>query len=174
MNPRDIPKHYMIDIETLDTAPSAVILSIGACEIRAEPAHGSLFYEELHVPTQYERTSSNDTIEWWKTQKYCPDKGDTGIVLALSRLTTYLLQDTDHPIVWCKGTDFDVVILAHAYKQYGHTIPWKYNAVRDFRTIKKLFAGRITGYHINTDPHNALADAIHQTRQLVSMELELL
>jgi 3' exoribonuclease, RNase T-like len=171
---RDEPKHYMIDIETLDTVPSAVILSIGACEIRAEPGHGSLFYEELHVATQYERTSSNDTIEWWKTQKYCPDQGSTGIALALQRLHTYLRQDTDNPIVWCKGTDFDICILAHAYKQYGQTIPWKYSSVRDFRTIKKLFAGMITSDHINTDPHNALADAIHQTRQLVSMELELL
>lgn len=171
---RDTPKHYMIDIETLDTSPSAVILSIGACEIRAEPVHGSLFYEELLVATQYERTSSNDTIEWWKSQGCCPDQGSTSISLAIQRLSGYLKQDTDRPIIWCKGTDFDICILAHAYKQYGQVVPWKYNDVRDFRTIKKLFAGMVTGDHINLNPHNALADAIFQAKQLASMELELL
>jgi inhibitor of KinA sporulation pathway (predicted exonuclease) len=67
--------------------------------------------------------------------------------------------------LWCKGTDFDVPILNNVCKQYGIIPTWKYSAVRDFRTAKKLFP------HIEADPfvgapHNALDDAINQALHL--------
>ena len=172
---QDDPVHFMVDLETLDTAPTAVILSIGACIIpaHAHPADLETFYVTVHVDSQYMRSQSIQTIEWWKQQGNCPDYGITSLTDALRFLREYLLRHTTKPIIWCKGTDFDTAILANAYRQAGTDTPWKYNDVRDFRTVKKLFADSLVVLEPNLNPHNALADAVHQARELQALGLAL-
>ena len=171
--PSQDPVHIMVDIETLDTIPSAVILSIGACVICKRPGNELTSYMELEVATQHERTRSVGTEIWWKQQGSIPDRGTIPLTAALNQFSRYLANLTVRPIIWCKGTDFDVAILAHAYKQVGIPVPWKYNDVRDFRTIKKMFEESIDQQIKNENPHNALDDAIFQARQLDSIELVL-
>ena len=165
--------HIMVDMETLDTAGTAVILSIGACVIRQMPEDDPCFYAEIDPSTQYMRTRSLRTLEWWKEQGNCPDKGTTSLVDALRALRVYVESFGKRPIIWCKGTDFDAAILEHAYGQYGTNTPWKYNDVRDFRTIKKMFGDSMIVTIENPQPHHALEDAIFQARQLWSIGLEL-
>jgi hypothetical protein len=173
-NNAELPKiHWMIDIETLDTRPGAVILSIGVCEVRLMPEHGRLFYEEVGVWSQMDRTESVDTKEWWKTQPNCPYQGTQPLYEILTRLTTFFKEHPHDPIIWCKGTDFDVMVLADAFREHNLALPWKYNHVRDFRTVRKIFGHMIQGVPENTQKHNALADAIHQAKELSSMYLEL-
>ncbi len=170
----DDPVHFMMDIETLDTIPSAVILSIGACVIETSvPKQYAVFYTEPSVASQGNRTQSLDAIAWWNTQGNAPVNGTLSLLHALMDLRTYFEQLTTRPIIWCKGTDFDVAILDHAYKQVGLQVPWKYNDVRDFRTIKKVFPDRVDPNLTNEYPHNALEDAIFQARQLTSIGLKL-
>ena len=173
--PSTDPVHFMVDLETLDTTPSSVILSIGTCVIPGymDPADSDKFYVEVHVGSQYMRTQSISTIEWWKQQGNCPDHGTISLTDALRQFRDYLLRYTTEPIIWCKGTDFDTAILAHAYKQMGSDTPWRYNNVRDFRTVKKLFADSLVVTAPNLNPHNALADAIHQARELRQLGLAL-
>ena len=57
--------HIMVDIETYDTKPTAVILSIGACVV-TDP--GQNYYRELDPTTQTYRTVSDSTKEWWAKQ----------------------------------------------------------------------------------------------------------
>lgn len=173
--PSTDPVHFMVDLETLDTIPSAVILSIGACVIpvHMDPADGDVFYAEVHVDSQYMRTKSLQTIEWWKQQSNCPDRGTTSLTDALRSFREYLLRITKRPIIWCKGTDFDTAILAHAYRQQGVDAPWRYNDVRDFRTIKKMFSESLVVTAPNLNPHNALADAVHQAKELQLLGLAL-
>lgn len=154
--------HVMVDIETLDTTPTAVILSIGACTI--VPWFPTEFYEELDVNTQYERTKSESTIAWWATQTMPMPQGTTPIKDALQSFGRWISSLRAEPIIWCKGTDFDTAILAHAYAQHKIPLPWKYNAVRDFRTVKKLFPHY--QFPANPQAHNALQDALHQTEEL--------
>lgn len=169
------PVHFMVDLETLDTAATAVILSIGACIVPKpmDPADLDTFYAEVHPDHQYMRTKSLDTIRWWKEQGDCPDQGTTLLSEALGDLRAYLLRHTERPIIWCKGTDFDTAILAHAFKQYEIPCPWRYNDVRDFRTVKKLFGESMVVKLENEHPHHALADAVHQARELQAVGLEL-
>jgi hypothetical protein len=175
MNRTD-PIHFMVDIETLDTACTAVILSIGACVItnHMDPADADTFYQELDPNTQEGRSRSLATIEWWASQP--PElypRGDVYIEDALNNLRAFLLEHTDKPIIWAKGTDFDCSILAHAYKSFGMETPWKYNDTRDFRTVKKLFGYSAVSKLVNELPHNAVSDAVHQARELMSYGLEL-
>lgn len=154
--------HVMVDIETLDVVPSAVILSIGATTL--DPDYPIAFYSELAVSTQFERTRSEGTIEWWSKQTIPMPQGTIDIVIALADFKKYLSALRAEPIIWCKGTDFDTAILANAYAQYKIPLPWKYNAIRDFRTVKKLFPHY--KFPANPNAHHALADAKHQAEEL--------
>jgi len=152
----------MVDIETLDVEETAVILSIGACTM--EPFEEvNTFYEEIDVFTQTNRTQSQATLDWWKTQSNFPSKGIRNLKAVLTSFSRYLTFYGAEPILWCKGTDFDTKILSHAFKQEGVEVPWKYNAVRDFRTVKKLFPVPSVP---NPNAHHALGDALHQAAEL--------
>lgn len=150
--------HFMIDIETYDVTPSAVILSIGAERILGSQT----FYLEVNPNTQYERTASIATKEWWAKQGNPPIHGVTGLNLALTQLSDWLKNLSAEPVIWCKGTDFDTVILTHAYKSFSMETPWKYNHVRDCRTVFKLL--NVTP---NKATHNALEDALMQSDELI-------
>lgn len=159
--------NVMVDIETLDTERTAVILSIGACTMA--PFTDTLtFYEEILADTQFERTKSLSTIDWWKTQSNYPGGGFRNLQDVLKDFSRYLSSLRAEPIIWCKGTDFDTAILAHAYRQFDMEVPWKYNSVRDFRTLKKLFPCS-PAYPANPNAHHALGDALHQAAELREM-----
>ena len=154
----------MVDIESEDTDPSAVILSIGACNIKHPE---DCFYLELETATQFGRTKSENTVNWWNAQVakggYKPD-GRVEIKSALEQFSAYIKAFNARPIIWCKGTDFDVKILADACKMNKVEIPWAYNDVRDFRTLKKLHPQ--INFPDNPVPHHALQDALYQARCL--------
>lgn len=158
--------HLMVDIESEDVEPSAVILSIGGCTIR-EIDTSKYFYSELDTNTQFGRTKSPFTLEWWKTQVakggYKPD-GKVYIKDALEQFSDWIKSFNARPIIWCKGTDFDVKILDDAYKMEKLEVPWAYNDVRDFRTLKKLHP-QLT-FPENQFAHHALEDALYQARCL--------
>jgi len=166
--------HIMVDIETLDTEESAVILSIGACVVSSNRFRPQ-FYGEIAIQHQLDlgRTKSESTEAWWATQPFSPPNGVFLLRGTLIEFARWIEVYTPEPIIWAKGIDFDTKILAHAYKQCGLSVPWKYNNVRDFRTVKKLFSESIDPSLINVQAHNALEDAIYQTRQLLSIELVL-
>ena len=154
--------HVMVDIETLDTVPSAVILSIGACLI---PRTSCQFYVECDtIVGQGIRTTSQSTIDWWAEQPSdLKPNGHTLLIDSLNMFSKWIAQLPGRPIIWAKGIDFDCAILANAYRMYNLSVPWKYNDVRDFRTLKKVFISAL-GDSIpeNRQAHNALADAKYQ------------
>ena len=157
--------NVMVDIETLDTERTAVILSIGACTMA--PFTGALtFYEEIMIVGQENRTQSQGTIDWWKTQSNYPGQGIRTLPAVLTSFSRDISSLRAEPIIWCKGTDFDTAILSHAYKQFDMEVPWKYNSVRDFRTMKKLFPVHMVS---NPNAHHALGDALHQAMELKEM-----
>ena len=152
--------HFMIDIETYATKPSAVILSIGAEHIMG----AKTFYEEIDLNTQVGRSTDEATVAWWSGQSNPPIHGTTTLHNALLNLSHFLRSTTEtgEPIIWCKGTDFDTTILAHAYNSLYIPVPWKYNNVRDCRTIFKLCDAPKS-----KATHNALEDAMTQADTLV-------
>ena len=155
----------MIDIETMGTQPNAVILSIGACSV-TDPA--ITFYEELGL-NQAHRTYDGDTFKWWMQQERAGNRipfGTSQLAATLQSLAMWLGQFPDVK-VWAKGTDFDCTILRNAYESLQLNLPWKYNNVRDCRTIFKLLP-LDTGL-FNQTPHNALADAQFQSRRLMEV-----
>lgn len=155
--------HVMVDIETFDTKSSALILSIGAVVI-TEPH--MTFYRELDPTTQHARTVSEDTKRWWSEQPMPIPSGTLDMHSGLLQFGQWIQSlaqyFTAEPIIWCKGTDFDTAILTHAYQSLYLPVPWKYNNVRDCRTIYK-----VCGFTARKANHNALHDAQWQAEDLM-------
>lgn len=159
----------MVDIETLDVVPSAVVLSIGATRIDGD----AKFYAVLDRKSQYirDRTVSPDTTVWWERQSaearevfQCETRP---VFDVLTEFTAWLSENLGSGgRIWCKGTDFDTMILAHLYKRYDRVVPWKYNQPSDWRAVKNLLRDFGVEFLPATPTHNALADAELQAAEL--------
>ena len=169
--------NVMIDIETLDTAATAVVLSIGAVAFTDDGVECGKFYVELtdDLETQQNagRTISADTVRWWISQnenakslfkdKPIDDPDRVGVATALSSLNKFLNAHgpAEKIKMWANGSDFDNVIMHSLYESFGTRAPWKHYNHRCYRTFKNLpgapKAATREGVH-----HNALDDAMHQ------------
>lgn len=159
----------MLDIETVSKAPSAVILSLGAVKFdpytETEPT--SPFYHLLDFDQQVElgRDVNAETLEWWgkqpaNIQAACfGDEGRTKVEDFLKEFNRYLVG-VDR--VWAQGIVFDFGILENLYWMMKTPKPWKYNQVRDSRTLFDL--GYDPRREMQVEAHNALADAYFQAR----------
>lgn len=163
----------MVDLETVGTAPGSGIISIGA--VAFEAGMNELDWRLFEVPVistascrQAGLTSDPDTVLWWEKQE--PDAkqvfeaaktGGAHIAWALTELITFFPTDVR---LWGNGADFDNVLLNCAFKAVGLQTPWKYSASRCYRTLKREIL--IPEPKFKGTRHNALADALHQTRHL--------
>jgi len=161
----------MIDIETLDIAVTAKILSIGVATDT-----GLRLYLELDVSSQGSRTESADTLKWWRAQSTAMPAGELPLYAALLKLSDFLrtLKPTE---LWCKGPHFDIAILQHAYGDMG--TPWKYSQIRDLRTLKsealRLGADElklVNSHHALDDARNQLTEVQHYRNFMNSLRKE--
>lgn len=165
--------HCMVDIETLDTAATAVIVSIGAVLFDPYDANAPMeqFYSVLTLDDQiYQgRTISGATIAWWMGQSdaargvFAVPVTNEHADAALLRFNTFANRAQG---VWGNGSDFDNAVLANANVTF-RLKGWGYSRNRCFRTLKNLALPREfvkperEGTH-----HNALDDAIYQAKYL--------
>jgi len=174
--------HYMLDIETLDTRPSAHILAI-AC-VRFTPSSGEVHeYREWYMGCggQGERTKSETTRMWWGEQILNDETEATKKVLypileessrlqiALKRLWFFLRTQGENFYVWSKGIDFDLPILEHAYAQeysdFGPLpVPWYYRNKIDVRTLYHVLGEPPENVHKPVHPHAPVSDCLAQIR----------
>lgn len=177
----------MIDLETLDSKPGALILSIGACEVLppGEMKNAKTFYVECDFDQENLFTTSTDTIKWWMQfpDRYLKitDKSSDNrryIKFAIQDLCTWLqvkvIQNWEIPIkdsnllLWGDGADFDIIILEEAMRRLNIDIPWTYRSHRCYRTLRALMpnCGEKKDYIAPEDLHNAEKDAIGQATHL--------
>lgn len=162
----------MIDLETLDTSPYCVILTIGA--VRFDPK-GMGVVERLELrPTIEEQTEihnriiNEDTIRWWSTQS--PEAmeeamGDRGRIPFRDCMEQLYKFCWNRRAVWSNGAGFDIVACETAFRQTltdrPNTIPWPYYTVRDTRTLYEIAGVKLKdGGHKTT--HKAVEDAERQ------------
>lgn len=159
--------NVMIDLETLGMGESAIICSIGACTfMTAEPQ--KTFYHELDIEKQPGRVFDPSTVKFWMKQGNAPVHGTYQLSSVLSGLNVWLENLKQPVIIWANGTDFDIPMLKHAYQYYCMKPNWRYDAVRDYRTMRKLFPN-IKADEFTGSKHNALDDAINQAAHLTKI-----
>lgn len=142
------PVDVMLDIETMALTPDALILSIGA--VCFTPRHPHLVFGDtfLMVPSFMGQVLNGrridpDTQKWWGDPEreaaaehwMCPAQPNT-LAAVLVKLSDFIRINKPER-VWANGAVFDIGILEHAYRSKGLVIPWKYNQVRDSRTIRQ-------------------------------------
>jgi hypothetical protein len=168
----------MVDIETLDTSPTAAILSIGAA--RFDPRGdelGETFYTNVSLPSSLDAgfTVSGDTIYWWLKQEKAAQEAllvaPVKVKEALNNFRTFVLLTGEFKTtsLWSHGSDFDLVILSQAMQRCNLEVPWMRRLVRDTRTLFALAPGYYALVKAKALPksgtvHNALDDALSQVQ----------
>lgn len=162
-------KNIMLDLETYDTAPTAIVLSIGAVRFDAHNCYERIYVscgtaEHRNDQLNHFRTQSADTVAWWEQQTPEARKVlyDTEAVTPREALDRFRTFCGEGAIIWGNGADFDNVILRSMYASYSgddKSAPWRYYNNRCFRTLKSLSPVKVD--RIGTY-HNALDDAVHQ------------
>lgn len=170
--------HIMLDIETLDVRPTAVVLSIGAVKI----IDGQLidkFYRKLDIEAQLEveRTISADTLKWWATQNSAVFgealDGSEGVTSSLEALYDFI---NDAPAcVWGNGVAMDNVIITDISRDFIGEPTWSFRYDRCYRTLRgtplfKKFLQNTSPIAFDGDAHNALHDAIYQANVLINFD----
>lgn len=175
------PLHVMLDIETLGNGNKAVLFAIGATKFSLEKGSSfetQNFYVTINPQSCIDAGLEMDlsTILWWMKpeQNAARDElvrsGTEGLDLAtaLDGFARWVPGKENLRGVWGNGATFDNVIVRNAYKAVGLNCPWSFREDRCFRTVKNLYP------HVEWDPsegtvHNALDDAVSQTRHLKKM-----
>ncbi|OQS39733.1 hypothetical protein B0T40_03085 [Chromobacterium haemolyticum] len=173
-------RQIIIDNETLDTAPSAVLLTIGAVAVEIEDGKATVlskWYRRLQWDTcnrQSGRTVSQSTVDWWLEQSdeafseaFEDDGQRLPIWLAMHSLQAWL-QLNPYPI-WGNGSDFDNAQLQHAFTQHGLRWPfWRNRCLRSQRgLVLDLYPDtKLPDFPADKIKHHALHDAEHEAEAL--------
>lgn len=167
--------HHMIDLETIDTAPTAGILSIGIVAFNPDTGEiGPSLYRRLGYDQALQfGTESANTIAWWQKQSEAARNeaftGQHDATIAAFEVSEFIATTAG---VWGNGATFDITIAEHWLNATGVGVPYKPWVVCDCRTVEQL-AKRIgilrkqftrAGVH-----HNALDDAIYQAQYISAM-----
>lgn len=165
----------MVDLETFDTAETAVIFQIGV--VLFERDTGGILQEHLlHLNVQQQidagRTISASTLEFWLNPKISGTAAESlgshglsenaGYAQSIMSKVVQIIKLNDVAAVWSKGS-FDFNLLENLCKQYEITVPWTYSQPRDLRTMMKECG--VPKQDVVS--HNALDDCLQQIKLLM-------
>lgn len=167
--------HISIDLETLDTKPSALVLSCGL--VAFNPYTGEILDRDytrfvgLDEQVARGRTISAATVQWWAAQsdearRVLTDSDEFGndAAFGLARIRDFFRKHADAlDGVWGNGADFDNAILGSLFESFGQQRPWNYGLNRCLRTLKNLALPKtfVKPARVGTH-HHALDDAEYQ------------
>lgn len=161
----------MVDIETLDTAPTAVILSVGA--VLFDPVDGSIHASKkivCDVQTQLDkgRTVSAGTLAFWADQDSAIYRAQmAGVRGGVEGVHSYAVCEPLRLLakkangVWGNGAGFDNVILENYARMFGGPPLWPHWKNRCFRTFTSIYDPK-KALRTMSAGHDALADATLQ------------
>lgn len=168
----------MLDLETLGQTPGSVILSIGAVRFD-ETGILDEFYVNINPESCVAAGLRMDvsTVMWWMGQS---DEARKALVAGEAKILQEALamfgswairlgtpQAEQVTELWGNGSDFDNVLLTHAYASVGMPPPWPFWANRDYRTLKGI--RKDIPFEKPAIAHNALEDAKAQAKHLLKI-----
>lgn len=170
----------MMDIETLDLAPRAIVTQLAFVAFDLDDPTAILREVEEYLPIQPQlalsRTLNADTLIWWMQQsddaraKFKASSGNdmdeiTALVNSVATKMGRVIADADYYELWARGPQFDAVVVESLLGDFGQETPWKYDTVRDLRTLLGL-AGVDTKADVpmptGLTSHHALSDCKYQ------------
>lgn len=165
----------MLDLETLDTTATSVVVTIGAVVFDSTSIHNFL-HVILDMDEQIKkgRTVSGSTLRWWMSQnnsaKQAAFSGPTvDVARGLQLLAEFIPEGAE---VWGNGAMFDNAIMTDLYAMYHVERPWSYRSDRCYRTMRAQTKALFPSADIDVEPevaHNAVDDAMAQALSLQKM-----
>lgn len=169
----------MVDLETLDTGPSAIILSIGA--VKFDLDKGTIddegFYASISVDSNLAqgRTMSESTLLFWlkqpKEAQVVFHEPKIHLEDALNQFTEWLGHAKFR--MWGNGPAFDLVKVADAYRSFGWDHPWEFWNERCVRTYRSLPGAEKVPKVAPAVAHHALHDAVAQAQHVINIHQAL-
>lgn len=172
----------MVDIESLDLGPRSAILQVGVIAFPIDDPETVQRKVDQYFPIQPQlalgRTVSFDTVLWWMNQddkareRFIDNKGNdmdelTALVRSVHRKIGEMIESVGPTSVevWAKGPQLDTVNMETLFSDCGLDTPWRYDVVRDLRTLMAL-AGVHTADVDSSGivPHVAVSDCQFQIR----------
>lgn len=162
-------KDVMLDIETLGTRPTSMIVQIGACYFDRKTGQigGEFSVNIKHSFDDWRFTSDPETVQWWQEQSQeAYDAVFNGEGVPIERALfdlAHFLKAAEY--MWSHAT-FDIPILTNSLEICSIKNPVHYRGMRDIRTLMDLAQHRSEkvreGIH-----HNALDDCRFQVAYVV-------
>ena len=144
----------MFDLETLDTKPSAVVLSVGAVvwetfhnEVTGltwEPVERFMRVLDIDEQVAKHRTVSQSTLLWWQRQDPTAQAEAVNpvrlpVVQVLNEFREFAgrFVTGSEPLnaFWASPVAFDMPIWEDLAMTFSNHVPWKYNQRYDVRTV---------------------------------------
>jgi len=171
------------DLETLGKGAGAVIATIGVVVVDvAQLRVVDEFY--TRVDRSQGRLVDDGTLKWWEEQKAKNPEAwvevfssgeRPSLATALGELRDFLSRHFEQvgPVeLMGNGSEFDNVLLADAYQQWGIEQPWPYYGNQSLRTavwMGRKLLGIDPKYDLSFEgiQHHALHDARHEAKYLL-------
>jgi hypothetical protein len=156
----------MLDIETLDITPSAVILQIAA--VKFDLATGDIGASLIHRLDAWEqitlkRSVCPDTVAWHRKLGTDLSAGKFSLTKSLRELFVFMHQTEQ---IWIWGMDFDRPILEHALRSLGlQAYSWHYTKTRDARTVFRTVFPEKQATKRTHDAYQDCIDSINDLRE---------
>ena len=183
----------MFDLETLDTKPSAVVLSVGVVvwETFYSETTGLIwkpverFLRVLDMEEQFARgrTVSQSTLLWWQQQTPVAKEGAFNPVRRpIKRVLTDLRDMVDgygDPSItafWASPSTFDFPIWEDLAMTFSNYVPWTYRQKYDVRTVVReagLSARDHSDSKLTGVPHTPVYDCEWQISLLTAARQKL-
>ena len=173
--------NIVIDLESLDTSESAIVLTLGAVKVDFDKGViGETLYLVLDITDQLlrYRTASESTQDWWAKQNEAARNAAFGrpdlripTTKALEKFTKFIQPYGKVPtdlVVWGNGPDFDNAIMLHLYKTFEVAPPFAHFNNGCLRTLMRMLP-RDRRPKFDGTKHNALDDAMHEARCLLEV-----
>lgn len=170
----------MIDLEFLNTRPSAAILAIAIVPMNTltkEIGEGVKLNVDADDCIRKGMTVSADTISFWAKQDATvfADAFDANaryrntLELSLVKVSNILseISNRSNIEIWQQGS-LDAAILEHGYDLLGKQPPWDFWNVNDLRTLTKRYP-YLDLPMPGKDKHQCLADATLQAQRLMAV-----
>lgn len=167
--------NIMVDIETIGSAPSGIIVSIAAVKFNFHNDDCEKFIVNCDVSSSKKLGMLMDasTIQWWATQpKSARDAwmvNPQPITKALTDFKEFVGYNWKDAVFWANGSQFDFSILNWSFNATEIEPPWKYWNIRDARTAYSIFGLNLREFPRVGEYHNALDDCMTQIAALKSV-----
>lgn len=182
----------VVDLETLDTEPTAAVFNVAALFFSLDPAKQEELereYPRNAIQFRFDpleqiilgRTVNQDTIGFWQNPKR-RDAFNEIQELPISEFKESMqelyewingFKDSHQCRVYCRGQDFDMPLLRSLYATAGVEYKWRRgDAPRDIRSYVDAKLNTFTGYvpgvpkEENQVSHTALGDCYNDARQM--------